>query len=117
MTTVPYAIGGEVVEYDDSGVGLSIDPDLGWVLIHTNAGPGQDYYFPAISLGSLAPGEVAADFDVNFVVDAPVQQVGNTFVLPQFQTAMGFAPIPEPGAATLMGLGLVLLATLRRQRS
>jgi hypothetical protein len=116
-TTVAYAIGGEVVEYDDSDVGLSIDPDLGWVLIHTNAGPGEDYYFPAMLLGSLVPGEVAAPFAVNFVVDAPMQQVGNTFVLPQFQTGLGFAPIPEPGAATLMCLGLVLLATFGRQRS
>ena len=117
VTTVPYEIGKETVTYDDSGVGLSIDPDLGWVLIHTNAGPGEDYYFPAMSLGSLAPGERADAFDVNFVVDAPLAQVGNTFVLPRFQTGMGFAPIPEPGAAMLMGLGLVLLATLRRRGS
>ena len=116
-TTVAYAIGKETVTYDDSDVGLSIDPDLSWVLIHTSAGPGEDYYFPAMSLGSLAPGEVAAPFAVNFVVDAPLAQVGNTFVLPQFQTGLGFAPIPEPGGATLMGLGLVLLATLRRQRA
>jgi len=117
VTTLPYPIGGEVVEYDGSEVGLSIDPDLGWVLVHTNAGPGQDYYFPAISLGSLAPGEVAAPFDVDFVVGAPLQQVGNTFVLPQLQTGLGFAPIPEPAAATLLALGLALLATLRRERS
>ena len=33
------------------------------------------------------------------------------------QTGLGFAPIPEPGAATLMCLGLALLATFGRQRS
>jgi hypothetical protein len=115
VTTVPYTIGGQWVEYDDSKVGLSLDPDLGWVLVHTHAGPGQDYYFPAMSLGSLAPGETADPFDVNFVLDAPVAQVGNTFVLPQFQSGMGFAPIPEPGAAMLLGVGLLLLATLRRR--
>ena len=113
VRTAPY----ETVTYDGSDVGLTIDPDLGWVLIHTNAGPGEDYYFPAMSLGSLAPGERADYFDVNFVVDAPLDRVGNTFVLPRFEIATGFAPIPEPGAATLMCLGLVLLATLGRRRT
>lgn len=116
VTTAPYSIGGEVVEYDSSDVGLSIDPDLGWVLIHTNDGPGEDYYFPAMSLGSLAPGEVAAPFAVDLVLDAPVQQVGNTFVLPRFQTGLGFEPIPEPTAGVLMGFGLALLAATRRRR-
>ena len=117
VRTVPYEIGGQEVQYAGSDVGLSIDPELGWVLIHANAGPKEDYYYPAMSLGSLAPGERADDFDVNFVVDQPIQQVGNAFVLPRFQTSLGFTPIPEPGAGTLMGLGLVLLAALRRQRS
>jgi hypothetical protein len=115
VKTTPYSIGGEVVEYASSAVGLSIDPDLGWVLIHTNTGPGLDYYFPAMSLGSLAPGEVADPFAVNFVIDTPTQQVGNTFVLPQFQTGLGFEPIPEPTAGVLMGFGLALLAATRRR--
>jgi hypothetical protein len=116
-TTAPYPTGSGDIEYDPSDVGLSIDPDLGWVLIHTSAGPGEDYYFPAMSLGSLVQGEVAPAFDVNFVVDVPLQRVGNTYVLPRFRTAAGFQPIPEPGTATLLGLGLVLLAALRRERA
>lgn len=117
VTTTRYAIGREVITYDSSDVGLSIDPDLdlGWVLIHTNAGPGEDYYFPAMSLGSLAPGGVADPFAVDFVLEGPVQQVGNTFVLPRFQTGLGFAPIPEPTAGVLMGFGLLLLAATRRR--
>ena len=124
VTTAPYPTRRGDVTYDPSDVGLSIDPDLGWVLIHTNAGPGMDYYFPAMSLGSLAQGELASAFDVNFVIDTPLQQVGSEIVLPRFQTGMGFepapepsGPVPEPTGAVLMGVGLILLATLHRRSS
>ena len=69
-----------------------------------------------MSLGSLAPGDVAASFAVDFVLAAPTQQVGNTFVLPRFQTGMGFEPIPEPNAIVLMGFGLAVLAATRPRR-
>jgi hypothetical protein len=120
VTTVPSEIGFEVVEYEDPNVGLSIDPDLDWVLIHTiDIADGRHYYYPAIELGFLAPGETSAPFAMNFVVNEPLQQVGNTYVLPRFQLALGFTPtlVPEPSAAALLGLGLVLLATARRLRS
>ena len=65
----------------------------------------------------LAPGEVAPSFAMNYVVNTPLEQVGNTYVLPKLQTGLGFTPIPEPGAGALVGMGLALLATIRRLRS
>jgi len=121
MTTSAFDDEGQTVEYAAANVGLSIDPDLGWVLVRTNTEPGQGYYYPAISLGSLAAGATAAPFDVNYVVNAPIQQVttksGTEMVLPQLAAGMGFAPIPEPTAGVLMGVGLALLAVVLRRRS
>jgi hypothetical protein len=118
VTSTPFSFEDEMVEYDDAKVGLTIDPDLGWVLVRTSMEPGQGYYYPAVSLGSLLAGESADPFDVNYVVDAPVGQVGaNTLVLPQLAGGMGFAPIPEPTAGVLMSVGLALLALVARRRA
>jgi hypothetical protein len=121
VTTMAFSIEGEVVEYDDANVGLTIDSDLGWVLVRTSTEPGQGYYYPAMSLGSLGAGATAAPFAVNYVVDQPIQQVvtqsATKVVLPQLAAGMGFAPIPEPTAGVLMGVGLALLAVVHRRRS
>jgi len=121
VTSTAFSIHGELVEYDDAHVGLVVDPDLGWVLVRTSEELGQGYYYPAVWLGSLAAGATADEFDVNYVVDQPIQQVATAsateVVLPQLVAGMGFAPIPEPTAGILMGVGLGLLANFVRRRS
>ncbi len=121
MTTTGFEIGGQVVEYVDAGVGLSIDPDLGWVLVRTSLDAEESYYYPAVWLGSLGAGATADPFAVNYVVEEPVQEVFTQSVtqrvLPQLVAGMGFAPIPEPTAVVLMGLGLAFLAVVHRLRS
>jgi hypothetical protein len=117
VTAMSHSVGGTVVGYDDANVGLSIDPDLGWVLVRTSTEPGQGYYYPAISLGSLGAGATADPFAVNYVIDEPIQRVATTNVLPKLAGGMGFAPIPEPTAGVLMGIGLALLAVVQRRRS
>ena len=63
-------------------------------------------------LDELLPGDgLRTDFTNEADAAAVVSAIAND------ATGLGFAPIPEPGAATLMGLGLVLLATLRREDS
>jgi hypothetical protein len=118
VTGMAFSIDGEIVEYGDANVGLSIDPARDWVLVRTSMEPGQGYYYPAVALGSLGAGASAAPFAVNYVVDQPIQRLAtNKLVLPQFAAGMGFEPIPEPTAGVLMGLGLALLAVVLQRRS
>jgi hypothetical protein len=117
VTSVPFGIDGEVVEYDDENVGLTIDPESGWVIVRACTEDGECYYYPAVLLGSLEPGETADPFAVNYVIDESVHQTAsNKVVLPQFFAAMAIAPIPEPTAGVLMGVGLALLAVVLRRR-
>jgi hypothetical protein len=117
VTATAFSIADEVVVYDSENVGLSIDPEDGWVFVRTSTEPGEGYYYPAIKLGPLAVGEEALPFAVNYVVNEPIQQVGNEVVLPQLVAGIGYTMVPEPATGILLGVGLALLAVFHRRRS
>jgi hypothetical protein len=62
----------------------------------------------------------SASFDVKYIVTqaltaAPAGSM--EFQLPELQVGMGFSPVPEPGTATLVALGVLALSARRLRRS
>jgi hypothetical protein len=124
VTSDDYTFRRQSVDYRDEIVGLSIDPDDEWVLVEASFGQ-QTFYYPAVSLGSLAAGDTAAPFDVHYAINGRAERLfSGEYVLPQLRLGMGIepiqeAPIPEPTAAVLFAAaaGLIGLVTMRRGRS
>ncbi len=111
--------GTQLVDYDESQVGLRIDAATGWVLLQTSAAGLGPLYYPAIALGSLLPDQTK-QLDVKYVLNQILSFAsGNeTFVpLPELRIAMAFVPVPEPGTALLVAAGLIGLAARPRTRS
>lgn len=106
------------VSYDEEKVGLRLDPASGWVLLRTSAPSLGTLYYPAISLGPLAFGQ-QKNVDVNYYLNQLITyRSGNdTFLpLPKLHIQVAIAPIPEPGTALLLALGLCGLAAPARAR-
>lgn len=109
VTAEDFSVGGAMVSYADDAVGLTLDPDAGWVVV--NAG---GYLYPALGVGPLGSGIITDPFAVNYYVDGPLTQIGQTYYLPKLR--IGLATVPEPGTFALVGLGLALMAATRRRR-
>jgi hypothetical protein len=127
--TDPFTKEGVLVDYADSNVGLTIDEALGWVIVKSVDPTLGAFYYPAILLdrsasdplnGFLGSGMTSANFDALYVVkqelvDAPAGSMA--FQLPELQVGMGFSPVPEPGTAMLVALGVLALSARRLRRS
>lgn len=125
--TTAYEARNTTIDYVDGNVGLRIDAQDGWAIIHGQS-QGVDYYYPALLLdrsvtnpldGNLSAGE-RVTASIHYVVNEPLTGIranGRTnYYLPQLQLGFAQAVIPEPGTALLLGFGLTLLAA-RRQRA
>lgn len=75
---------------------------------------GTDYYFAAMSLGSMAMGE-SRQLTVRYIVAGDLPFVGGSYVMPPFGVAGLVAVVPEPASALLVAAGVVGLAAFRRK--
>jgi hypothetical protein len=116
VTTDPSEAGSETIAYQDSDIGLTIDPDAGWVLVRSEDPlSGDVYYYPALQLGSLESGEITDAFALRYFIDGAMEVVGGTYVLPELRIGLGFTVVPEPSSGALITLPLLgLLASRRR---
>lgn len=96
--------------YPDLVVGL--DGNLLDIVKYTALG--NDYYFGAVDLGSLAPGE-SRQFTVRYIVSSgPMPIVNNQVVMPPLKLLS--VVVPEPGSIALLLTGLAGIALAGRAR-
>lgn len=108
-----------VIDHIDALTGLEIDAAKGWSIVQTTDAQLGTIYYPAISLGSLDDGQ-QKQFDLRYhLEDLKTIPLGALTVvpMPQMRLAIAFVPVPEPGTALLVALGLAGLATRARQKS
>lgn len=74
------------------------------------------YYFVDLALGSMINGETKrVGFTYQVTGELPIGEPEVGFLFPPILPAAHLQPIPEPGTALLLGLGLVALASSRKR--
>lgn len=105
-----------LVDPDDSyrDIPTGLDADLLELLEYSFGG--VDYVFGVMKLPDLGDGEFF-DVDVRYVVAGKLERSGSDLVMPPLGLAtLGtYAQVPEPGAALLVGLGLLMAGAVRRR--
>jgi hypothetical protein len=98
--------------YPDLLVGL--DGNLLEIVKYTAGG--KDFFFGAVDLGVLEPGE-SRQFRVRYIVSSggmPI--VNNQIVMPPLKLVAQVVPVPEPGALMFLLAGLAAVGRFGRQR-
>lgn len=107
------------VSYDEEKVGLRLDSSSGWVLLQTSSASLGTLYYPAIRLATFGLDD-RQDITVRYHLEQLLTfESGNkTFLpLPKLHLMVGITPIPEPGTALLLCVGLLGFAVRSRARS
>jgi len=99
--------------YTANLVGFEIDPNAGWALFDVVAA-GQDYFYPAVSLGDVPAGDA-----ITFTMHHRVGQTLNTtaggkLILPQYHVA-ALEGLPEPAGLGLVVAGIAVAAVVLRR--
>lgn len=110
------------LNYTPSKVGIDLQAGGDWAVISVlvAAGEGYDeYFYPAVRLGDLEPGEDAESFIMKHVLATKLKKNGAMRILPQYQVGLvSVQPVPEPASIALFCAGGVLVAcALRGRRS
>jgi hypothetical protein len=101
------------VTYTKNKVGIDLQPGGQWALVEVPFGK-DEYFYPAVFLGDIAP-DTAATFLMNHIVGVALTQQGSTLVLPKYSVGLlQGVPVPEASTLVFLAAGLSLAAALRR---
>jgi hypothetical protein len=111
-----FSVGGKFVSYDDDKVGVVMEAADGWVLIKTfDSKLDMFLYYPALFVDNrFLVGDQTGALPITYYVNQELAILNSTIELPRYQLAVGYTPVPEPGTAALLAVGLVALAISRR---